>query len=125
MKAFKKAIEVKFSIYDKDGTEETKEGPVEYFKGEYRMVGVQGEVWPMKPSAFEKNYKVTAEGIGTKKKVIVDVEFATKIQYVDTSWGQTLKAKEGDAIISASSTDRWVVDKSIFDETYEIVKEEA
>ena len=120
-KAFKKPVDVLFSIYKESGTESTKEGPANYEKGDYRMVGVQGEVWPMKPSVFQKNYDVVSDGVGRKKKVIVDVEIAEEITYIETSWGAKLKAKVGDAIVSASPTDRWVVDKDIFDSTYEKV----
>lgn len=120
-KAFKKPVDVKFSVYKTSGTEKTKEGPAPYDKGDYRMVGVEGEVWPMKPSVFEKNYDVVSEGIGRKKKVIVDVEIAEEMTYVETSWGAKLKAKPGDFIVSASHTDRWVVSKGIFNSTYERV----
>ena len=41
MKAFKKPIEVKFSIYKSDGVEQTKEGLANYSKGDYRMIGVK------------------------------------------------------------------------------------
>jgi hypothetical protein len=118
-KAFKKPLDVKFSIYETDGKEKTKEGDASYKKGDYRMVGVEGEVWPMKPSVFEKNYNIISDGIGRKKKIIVDVEEAEEIAYVETSWGVELKAKPGDFIVSASPTDRWVVSRDIFNATYE------
>lgn len=123
-KAFKKAIDVKFSIYSKNGTQETKEGPVDYVRGDYRMVGAENEVWPMKPDVFKKNYEVVEEGIGRKKKVIVDVYFTDKEEIVKTSWGAELNAKPGDAIIEASPEDRWVVQPSIFEKTYDRVEKE-
>jgi hypothetical protein len=118
-KAFKKPVDVQFTIYDHAGTENTKEGKVSYKKGDYRMVGVEGEVWPMKPSVFEKNYNIISDGIGRKKKIIVDVEEAEEITYIETSWGAKLKAKPGDFIVSTSPTDCWVVSRDIFNKTYE------
>lgn len=118
MKWFKKPIEVKFSVYETDGVESTREGSAPYEKGDYRMVGVEGEVWPMKPSVFEKNYEIAEGGYACKKKVLVDVIFAEEETEVETSWGAVLTAQPGDAIVSASADDRWVVTRSIFDETY-------
>lgn len=82
------------------------------------MTGIEGEVWPMKPEVFQKNYEVIGEGVASKKKVLVDVTFAKEDTKVSTAWGALLKAKKGDAIVSASAEDRWVVTRSIFDDTY-------
>jgi len=123
MKGFKKPIEVIFSIYDAEGIELTKEGSAKFSKGDYRMVGVEHEVWPMKPEVFEKNYEIISEHLAAKKKVIVDISFAKTEQQVSTSWGAVLTALPGDAIVEASPEDRWVVSRSIFDKTYEIIKE--
>jgi hypothetical protein len=100
--------------------ENTKEGEAPYEIGDYRMTGVEGEVWPMKPEVFQKNYEVIneEEGIAKKRKVLVDVKFAKEDTKVTTSWGALLTAKKGDAIVSASAEDRWVVSRSIFDATY-------
>lgn len=124
MKWFKKPIEVKFEIYKDSGIENTKEGEAPYEEGDYKMTGVEGEVWPMKPEVFNKNYEVIDEenGVATKRKVLVDVKFAEEDTKVATAWGALLTAKKGDAIVSASAEDRWVVSRSIFDETY--LKEE-
>ncbi len=122
MKAYKKGIRVPFSRYEKCGIEETKEGNAPYKTGDYRMVGVEGEVWCMNKEVFEKNYKVIKEGLAEKVKVIVDFEFAEKKQLVLTAWGALLTALEGDAIVSAGEDDCWVVSRSIFDKTYEIIK---
>jgi hypothetical protein len=74
----------------------------------------------MKPEVFNKNYEVIdeEEGIAKKRKVLVDVKFASEDTKVTTAWGALLTAKKGDAIVSASAEDRWVVSRSIFDETY-------
>jgi len=124
MKAIKKIIETKFSIYKKDGIEKTKDGSVKYKAGDYRMVGVQGEVWPLTPKAFAaNNYKVISAGIAKKtESKPVNFRFADKLEYVTTAWGAKLKAKIGDAIVSAASTDQWVVDRSIFDASYKIIE---
>lgn len=118
MKWFKKPIEVKFDVYWSSGEEQTKEGMAPYEAGDYKMTGVEGEVWPMKPEVFEKNYEVVEDGVARKKKVLVDVTFAEKETEIITSWGAVLTAKPGDAIVSASPNDRWVVSRSIFDATY-------
>jgi len=132
MKWFKKPIEVKFEVYETSGNEATREGSAPYDVGDYRMTGVEGEVWPMKPEVFKENYKIIStryiyryiykdeilSGTACKKKVLVDVKFATEETEVKTSWGATLKAKPGDAIVTAKPGDSWVVTKSIFNSTY-------
>ena len=128
MKWFKKAIEVEFEVYETSGNEATKEGFAPYDVGDYRMTGVEGEVWPMKSIVFEENYEIVSikdtwggeiiSGTGRKKKVLVDVEFAEVVTEVNTSWGAVLTAYPGDAIVTAKPGDRWVVTRSIFDATY-------
>ncbi len=118
MKWFKKPIEVKFEIYETSGVEQTKEGEASYDAGDYKMTGVEGEIWPMKAEVFNKNYEIIGDNTATKKKVLVDVTFAKEDTKVTTAWGASLTAKKDDAIVSASAEDRWVVSRSIFDSTY-------
>lgn len=118
MKYYKGVIEVQYSVYTDNGNENTKEGIAPYEAGDYRMIGVEGEVWPMKPIVFDKNYEIVVPGYACKKKVLVDVEFAEVETEVNTSWGAVLTALPGDAIVTTGPGDSWVVSRSIFDATY-------
>ncbi len=114
-------IPLKVEFADKDGVCSTKEGFVNYLKGDAIMTGTKGERWPIAKEKFEKTYEaVDAEkGLYSKKSLPV---LALKIDEpftVNVSWSKDpLVGKPGDWLLQYGKGDFGIVDAEIFKETY-------
>lgn len=114
---------------------ETLEGTESVKPGDFLCRGVAGEVWPQAADRLRKNYsptdKVDSEG-WRQYEPRADAEgvMAARIDHpfkVTASWGE-LTGKPGDLLVKsyrdrdeAYPEDVWIVDQSLFAETYEEV----
>lgn len=110
------------------GEVETLEGRLQFQHGDYLCRGIVGELWPQKESKLLEKYVASgqfdAEGWQRfdPKPDSQPVE-ATQIDHpfrVLAHWGE-LTGKSGDYLVRSKTdpTDVWIVDKTIFDATYE------
>lgn len=53
----KRPVEIEAALLDRTVEIETLEGVITGNPGDYLVVGVEGEVYPCKPSIFEKTYE--------------------------------------------------------------------
>ena len=122
----KKDIPVKFKIADSEGAIKTLEGLVKFKPGDVIMTGVKGEKWPMPKEKFDATYNVVEgeENVATKKPQEVDAEVLEKETIVNTSWGAELTGKPGDYLITASKDDSWIVDKEVFEKSYDEIEDD-
>ena len=121
-KCFKKPIPLEFRIAQKPEKVQTKEGPVQAKAGAYIMTGTKGENWPIPADQF--NYDILTQdgstGTAAKKKIIVPAKEMNETFEVKVSWSpNTLKGKIGDYLVQYGPGDYGVVDKEIFNETYQ------
>lgn len=123
-KCFKKPIPLEFRIAQGPEEVKTKEGPVDARDGDYIMTGTKGENWPIPADKF--NYDILTQdgntGTAAKKKIIVPAKEMNEPFEVKVSWSaSTLKGKVGDYLVQYGQGDYGVVDREIFNETYELV----
>jgi hypothetical protein len=124
MKCFKKPVRVMFEILTNDLTVETLEGKVSAGPGQVLMTGVRGEQYPMPIASFLRDYEYPLHFVGTctKKMKIIEAVVLTSPTEVKVSWsGDTLKGKPGDYLVTYGDNDQAIVEKSIFEETYEVL----
>lgn len=120
---FKKAIPLRFRIAHEPEVVQTKEGPVSANAGDYIMTGTEGENWPIPSSQF--NYDILTQdgdiGTASKKKIIVYAKEMSESFEVKVSWSpSTLKGNSGDYLVQYGPGDYGIVNKDIFQKTYEI-----
>jgi hypothetical protein len=121
----KKAIPLKVEFAMTDGTLETKEGPVRFEAGQAILTGTQGEQWPMPREKLEATYNlVDAEkGMWAKKPIEVLGKQIDEPFTVNVSWSNDpLAGKKGDWLVQFGKDDYGIVDKKIFEETYDVVR---
>ncbi|HET8686044.1 MAG TPA: PGDYG domain-containing protein [Methanosarcina sp.] len=125
MKAYKKPVQIHFEYLQDDVIVETLEGPVHAGKDHVVITGVKGERYPCKKVDFLNNYNVDEDlGVAYKKKIIVDVVQLSQPTSVKVSWSDDLlHGKTGDYLVTYGPSDKAIVEKSIFEETYVIVEE--
>lgn len=116
----KKPIKLSYRIAMEDEMVQTKEGPVQAFKGDAILTGTQGENWPINKDKFAETYDVN-DGVCSKKALpvsafVIDSEFKVK-----ASWG-LLEGKANDLVVKYGDNDYGVVDRDIFNETYDVLE---
>ncbi|MDX1929622.1 MAG: hypothetical protein SFV81_24050 [Pirellulaceae bacterium] len=109
---------------------ETLEGREIVAPGDYLCRGIQGELWPQKAKRLFENHQPTGHvsddgwhefapksDAAPVQAARVNVPFA-----VNSHWGK-LNGKANDYFVRSScdSTDVWIVDKAIFEASYEQV----
>lgn len=124
MKAFKKPVAVQFKYLEEDMVVQTLEGPVPAGKGQVLMTGIRGEQYPIPVEYFEQHYtRDIYPGVCCKKKVEVEAEVLTVETSVKVSWCEALlTGKPGDYLVTYEPGNQAIVEKSIFEETYEILE---
>ena len=118
---------------EQDQTVQTLEGQVSVTAGALLCRGFGGELWPQKPAEVEKKYVPTDEvdADGWRKYVPrpdAAGVMAAQVNHafsVSAPWGQ-LSGKAGDFVIKnirdrdvAYPDDVWIVDQTLFQQTYE------
>ena len=122
--AVKKPIPLEVHFAKEDGTVETKEGSQPCKAGDAIMTGTKGEHWPIPLADFNKTYEVVDKdkGLYAKKSMEVYAREMDKPFTVNVSWSdKPLVGKPGDWLVQYKPGDFGVVDKEIFDETYNII----
>lgn len=133
IKCQKKPIVLKFQVLEKDEMIQTKEGPVQGFKGNVVLTGTKGERWPMPWENFEKTYNfkwdaiegavASTTGEGWKKPITVSAVRLADTFKVKPSWSNDLlTGQKGDVLVKYGDNDFGIVSKDIFAETYSEVE---
>jgi hypothetical protein len=105
----------------------TREGPAGFRPGDYLARGIQDEEWPITREHFETGYEqVTepdAQGFATyRARAICQAYQMSEPFTVRRTRGDVLAGKAGDYLVR--SGDRtWIVDGTIFEQSYERVAE--
>lgn len=108
----------------------TLEGPVTFQPGDYLAVGLQDQEWPITPRAFTILYD--EQVAGPDAEGFVFYRSACLRQAVQITEPFTLKRKGGDIFMgkagdylvrSVEGEETWIVDRTIFEQTYESVLE--
>lgn len=134
----KKTRPIWAKMLEVDQTVKTLEGEVRVTAGNLLCRGFGGEVWPQKPAEVEKKYTPTDEvdADGWRKYLPrPDAEGVMAAQVVRpfavvAPWGR-LSGKAGDFVVKnyrdrdvACPDDIWIVDQTLFRQTYEEVSSE-
>lgn len=131
----KKARPIWARRLEADQTVQTLEGVEQVAAGHYLCRGEAGDIWPQTEKDLNKRYTATEEvdGDGWRKyRPHPDAQgvLATQIDHafeVQATWGQ-LTGKPGDYLVknfqdrdTAYPADVWIVDQTLFRQTYESV----
>lgn len=123
MKAYKKPVPVKVQYLFEPMVVQTLEGPVTAGLGQALMVGPKDDPYPISLEVLFSTYNVDEDlGIAYKKRIIVDVEQISEPTEVTVEWSkEKLYGKPGDYLVTYEAGKQWIVEKSVFEETYVIV----
>ncbi len=124
----KKPIPLKVEFAKEDGTINTKEGAQPFKVGDAIMTGTHGERWPIPISNFRDTYEAVdeANGLYAKKSIRVLALQMDEGFTVNVSWSkEPLVGKPGDWLVQYGKGDFGIVDKQIFEETYDILGKQA
>jgi hypothetical protein len=122
----KKPVVVHVAFAVDGGTMSTPEGPVAFEAGDAILTGVRDERWPIARERFEASYVAVPPtcmgdpGSYRKLPLVVQarrVDVETEVAMVGAQG--VLRARLGDWIVSAPDGEHWVVEASIFADTYE------
>ena len=119
----KKPIPLKAEFAERDGICNTKEGRVLYKQGDAILTGTKGEQWPVSRKKFEEIYQIvdTEKKLYVKKSILVLGKKMAESFSVKLSWNNvSLVGKPGDWLVQYEHGSFGVVDKEIFEETYEV-----
>jgi hypothetical protein len=124
MKCFKKPIQVRFKFITDDVVVKTLEGPVSAGLGHVLLTGVRGEQWPVPIATFNRRYTYEGfEGIAIPKTIMVDADVLTARAEVKVSWSDdVLVGQVGDYLMTYDDGTNGIVEKTIFEETYDCSK---
>ena len=119
---------------DEDQTIETLEGPTTAKAGDFLCRGAAGEFWPQSVKRLNEKYDQTEEidENGFRKFVPKSQVMAAQVDHpfhVKTSWGD-LEGEPGDFVLKSFDDkeveypdDVWIVDRKLFADTYEEVRD--
>lgn len=115
-------------LLDSDCEVESREGRLQARAGDYICRGVVGEQWPQEETKLFEKYVATgqfdADGWqrfdpkpDTRPVLAAQIDHAFRVV---AHWGE-LNGKAGDYVVRSQSdvSDIWIVDKTIFEATYE------
>jgi len=124
-KTYRKTALTRAKPVETAGICQTLEGPTAYQAGDYLCLGVKNEQWPQSRARIEGFYDLVggpdAQGyFSYRKKGTVQAQAQTAAFEVAKADGQTLAGKAGDYMVTDLTGD-WVVDREIFEQTYELV----
>ena len=125
MKVFKKPIPVKVQYLFEPTVVQTLEGPVTAGLGQALMIGPKDDPYPISLESLFSTYNVDEElGIAYKRRILVDARQITEPTEVTVEWSkEKLYGKPGDYLVTYESGKQWIVEKGIFEETYEVVEQ--
>ena len=132
----RKTREIWVRRLERDEVIPTLEGSLEGRAGDFVCRGAGGELWPQKAPDVERKYLATDTADGPWRKYVPrpDAEgiLAARIAHpfnVEATWGR-LSGKSGDYLAKnfrdrdvRYPADVWVIDRALFDATYERVPE--
>jgi hypothetical protein len=129
MQAVKKDIPVPVIFASEDGALETREGVIAYRKGDALLTGCENESWPVEFEHFNKIYAPiddTLPGMSghySKKAFPISVLQVGEPFMVSLPGNKgTLRGKAHDWLLQYSPDNYGIVDREIFEATYEIVQ---
>jgi hypothetical protein len=110
-----------------NGTIYTLEGPARFQAGDFLCRGVKGELWPVTRERFLYTKQlagpVEADGFAPYRTTGEVVAVPSMWDFtVEIGGGEYLSGKAGDYLVQ-SGDHQWIVDKTIFEATYERVEE--
>lgn len=122
MKVRKKPLTLRFRFATETEVIETLEGPVTAHAGDAVLTGVRGEAWPISAEKFCQKYEVMADGQCVPRGNVVDAQQMLEPFVVRVGWAnEPLKGQPGDYLLTYGPGDFGVVERAIFEETYEPV----
>jgi PGDYG protein len=112
-------------VAEMGGVMQTLEGIVNIRTGDYLAVGVAGEQWRISAATFERTKRALGEPdaggfreyetVGTVQAAQIHKPFEVKL-----GRGDILSGKSGDYLVrSSSSGDAWIVDRAVFESSYQ------
>lgn len=123
MKAYKKPIPVKVQYLFEPIVVQTLEGPVSAGPGQALMIGPKDDPYPISLESLFSTYNVDEElGVAYKKRIVVDAVRISEPTAVTVEWSkEKLQGKPGDYLVTYESGKQWIVEKSVFEETYVVL----
>lgn len=119
-KVKKKPVAVRISEPVKQGFRlESVEGIQYSNQGERIVTGVSGERYLISNETYKK-YKPLGCGMYIKNDIQVTAYEVLEEITIITPWGKKLNGEVGSILIENDSQDRWIIERSIFDRTYEV-----
>ena len=124
-KTYRKTALTRAKPVETAGICQTLEGPTAYQADDYLCIGVKNEQWPQSRARIEGSYDLIggpdAQGyFSYRKKGTVQAQAQDRAFEVAKADGQILAGKAGDYMVTDLTGD-WVVDREIFEQTYELV----
>jgi hypothetical protein len=109
----------------KNGTIKTLEGVATFMSGDYLMLGIDNEEWPMTQDSFHVTYeKISAfdrEGFALYRTNDIRLAYQVLEAFaVKRTNGDVLYGKAGDYLVKSGDRS-WVTDRDIFERSYEPV----
>lgn len=116
------------------GTIPTLEGEKKAYKGDYLCIGVAGEIWPVRKAHFEAEKQIVAQinehiavyrSTGVRHACRIDEQFFIEKDNGDVAF---VSADDGDYLVwngrpEPQEFKAWIVEKSIFEASYERCEE--
>ena len=105
----------------------TMEGPVAFQAGDYLVRGIKGEEYPIPPQNFavlydERSMDPDGEGFAWYRPANI---IHQAVQIAERKAGEIYTGKAGDYLVrTGQGSSGWIVDRTIFEQTYERVVEQ-
>ncbi len=127
LKVRKKAVVVLVRFAQKPGLAETREGPVPYETGDALITGATGEIWPVRPKHFQKNYAPLIQGKSADGEYVALSNEAWGLQAhepfsVSLPEGAILRGRPGDWLMQYGPGEYGIVGAELFEDLYETIE---
>jgi hypothetical protein len=131
--ARRRPIEMKARKVTREYVVDTWEGPRTAYIGDYIMIGVKGESWPVAGDKFRQLYDIVGDTSGETdgegntvlrvRKRIMDLPVFQTYQplHFQTN-GEAFSANQGDFIVCQPDGSHYPCDPNVFFETFEIIR---
>jgi len=121
-------VEVAVEFAAADGILTTREGPVQYWRGDALLTSIEGECWPVKRKTFDDLYETVPPlrpgkaGRYCKRPRVVWAKSMREpfIVTLDQRRG-VLRGEAGDWLVQYALGDQGVVAATVFAQTYELL----
>jgi len=126
--ARRKPLELRADRVNEQKVVNTWEGPRTAYPGDYVMIGVKGEQWPVPGLQFDELYEIMglAQPGGTQLKVrkrIMELPvYQTYRPFTYEVRGEQFKVEPGYFIVSYSEEDRFPCEPEVFFQTFDIIR---